>query len=304
MICIDKGDEMIKVLDKEFADKKDLYDYVQTLKDYDLVEYCGGESWKDNRSFKDFKLTHRDLHITKKHFNDLIYTLEHQVWPFCDTIFLEDMAEDDEHILDWCFHGERMGWKEGDEMWLVYNLGRDRFEIRKADHEKWTPLDKYIINNDLELRFKFGYTLLSEDSALSPSSKTVKYVQDIGVNSFPDRIELHFNSRSRNEDLTSIYQIFDYYANAKGNKEAACFFFICLNPMQKAVQKAIKENFSQFDMWRHYGLFKKDESEDMNKIYEDVLRYSHQLKFYQELDKALTAEELDNVVDEELNDEQ
>lgn len=269
-----KVDWPIEVCGHKIKDAQELYDYIQSLKDYDFVEYFGGERWKDDRSFKDFKLTHKDLHITKKHLDDLMYVLEHQVWPFCDTIFLQDRAEDDEHVLDWCFHGERMGWKAGDEYWLVFNWARQRLELRKANPKKWTPLDKYIINDDLELRFKLGYIYKGDK---------VKYLQDIGINSFPDRIEIHFNGTTKADSkFHSIMQIFDYYiekSDYNADLEHALKPFFDLDHIE--VQSAL-DKLPFYFAKRTYNLYNKDEKEDMQKVYDDVLRYSHQLKFYQD----------------------
>ena len=58
----------------------------------------------------------------------------------------------------------------------------------------------------------------------------------------------------------------------------------------------------QLDGIRHYNLYDENEKEDMQKIYDDVLRYSHQLKFFQEMDKNLTLEELNDKTEEENNE--
>ncbi len=289
----------IGIYDKEFNNKEELFNYIQSLKNYDYVEYCGGERWKPKRSFKDFKLTYEDLHITKSHFKEITYTLAHRVWPFCDTIFLSDVAEDDEHVLDWCFHGERMGWKTGDEYWLIYNLARERFEIRKADPEKWTPIDRFIINDQLELRFKLGYIAFDEkDDEL----EVEKYIQECGVNSFPDRIEIYFNSHTKksNPDFESISQVYDYYIKKNNNDEEITkkLFYHGFDAHYYDTRTALKR-FSQFDGMRLYNLYKEDEEEGMNKVYADVLTYSHQLKFYKEMDKDLSLEELNDCDDEE-----
>jgi hypothetical protein len=290
----------VYICDREFNDKKEIYDYVQTLKNYDYVEHCGGERWKDGRSFKDFKLTYEDLHIKKSHFNALTGTLDEEVWPFCDTVFLCDIAEDDEHVLDWCFHGERMGWKVGDEYWLVQNWARNRLELRKADPEKWTPLDKFIINDDLELRFKLGYIGYDEDD---DENEVERYVQEIGVNSFPDRIEIHFNSLTdkENPDFTDVSQIFDYYVKKNGSEEVTKLLYPGFNAHFYDTRNALKR-LSQLDGLRRYNLYDEGEHEDMQKVYDDVLRYSHQLKFYQEMDKGLSLKELNDKTEEENNE--
>ncbi len=267
------------------------YEYIQSLKNYDYVNYHGGEPWKPHRNFKEFKLTNKDLKITRKQFKDLKEMLE-SVWYFCDSIFLEDRAEEDDlHVFDYCFHGERMGWKEGDEYWLVFNRAVRRFEIRKADVNKWTPLDKFFINEDLELRFKLGYIIDNNDKYRfrHEDYKDVKYkfIQNFCVNSFPDRIELSFftGADDKDEECTSCYQILYYYMHFSPlykdgfNKELfddenneSISDLIILNELRKSC--------SCFDS-RYYNLYKEDEHEDMQKVYEDVLKYSHQLKFYQ-----------------------
>lgn len=302
-----KNEWPLTIGDREFKDKEEFLNYVQSLKNFDYVKYCGGEIWKDNRSFKDFKLTYQDLHITKRHFYSLIHIISGQVWPFCDTIFLCDDAENDEHILDWCFHGERIGWKAGDEFWLVYNWACERFEIRKADPEKWTPLDKYIINDDLELRFKFGYYIYQEKSIIpNDEIATIKYVQKLGINSFPDRIEINLNKFNLDEDLQDIHQIFRYYytfVNKKNKEVRHVISPFIVNRSHFELLEAIEKRLTQFDGFRHYNLYNKDEVEDMEKVYQNVLRYSHELKFYQKEDKNLTIEELNNCDDEREDNE-
>lgn len=275
-------DEKEKVIQKA-------YDYIQSLKNYDYVEYTGGEMWKPHRNFKDFKLTYKDLKIKKKEFDDLKRCME-SVWHFCDTIFIGDEAEEDNyHVLDYCFHGERMGWKSGDEYWLVFNFACERFEIRKADPEKWTPLDKIIVNDDLELRFKLGYVLKDESKFLflhkDYKKVKVKYIQDFGVNSFPDRIELHLhNMDERDQDLTSYSQILNYYIHKSPiykdgyNKELDEMVYSFHFEEDKAID-ILKNSF--FRGSRYYNLYNENEKEDMDKVYETFLKYSHQLKFFQ-----------------------
>lgn len=267
-----------------------IYDQIQSLKNFDYVFYCGGEYWKPHRTFNDFKLTHEDLKIEKDDFENLKESLEH-VWYFCDTIFLEDIAEEEDiHVLDYCFHGERMGWEVGDEYWLIYNFACKRLEIRKADTQKWTPLEKFFVNNDLELRFKIGYFVDNDPNNLKITHEDyentpIKYVQNFGVNSFPDRIEISLNSFG-DEDLTSIYQIFDYYIhrssfneNGYNNELDDVIYDLYFNE-NKMINK-LTENHFKYKKRKIYNLYVKNEVEDMNKIYEMVLKYSHQLKFYQ-----------------------
>ena len=277
--------------DKKFTQEEieKAYDYIQSLKNYDYVNYHGGEPWKPHRNFNDFKLTYKDLKIKKKEFEELKHCME-SVWYFCDTIFLGDNAEEDDlHVLDYCFHGERMNWKVGDEYWLVFNFACKRFEIRKADPNKWTPLEKTFVNDDLELRFKLGYVIYGEEENIllheDYKNVKVKYVQDFGVNSFPDRIELHIhNLDERDNDLSNHYQIFDYYIHKSSfckdgyNKELEDLVYSFHFKEDKALNIL---NNSFLRGVRHYGLYKKDEKEDMNKVYDMFLKYSHQLKFYQ-----------------------
>ena len=239
----------VYICDNEFNNREDLFNYIQSLKNYDFVEYCGGERWKPKRTLKDLKLTYEDLHITKTHFDEVFKVLKRQVWPFCDTIFLCDVAENDEHILDWCFHGERMSWKAGDEYWLVQNWARNRLEIRKADPEKWTPLAKYFINDDLELRFKLGYLGYDEND-----NEVERYVQEIGVNSFPDRIEIHFNSLSgkSNPDFTSISQVFDYYVKMNDNEEVTKLLYPGFNAHFYDTRNALKRFYIKVTRKRHH----------------------------------------------------
>jgi hypothetical protein len=269
-----------------------IYDHVQSLKNFDYVFYCGGEYWKPHRTFNDFKLTHEDLKIEKDDFENLKESLEH-VWYFCDTIFLEDIAEEENiHVLDYCFHGERMGWKVGDEYWLIYNFACNRLEIRKADTQKWTPLEKFFVNNDLELRFKIGYFVDNDPNNLKLTHEDyenvpIKYVQNFGVNSFPDRIEISLNGfGEEDEDLTSIYQIFDYYIhrssfneNGYNNELNDVIYDLYFN--ENKMIHELNENYFKYKKRKIYNLYVKNEVEDMNKIYEMVLKYSHQLKFYQ-----------------------
>lgn len=267
------------------------YQYIQSLKNYDYVDYFGGEMWKPHRKFKDFKLTYKDLKIKKKEFDELTDCME-SVWMFCDTIFLGDNAEEDDiHVLDYCFHGERIGWKEGDEYWLVCNFAFNRFEIRKADPNKWIPLEKMYVNKDLELRFKLGYIIEDDnDFRLNHDDyKNVKFkfIQTFGVNSFPDRIELqNIGLADEDNEYTNYHQILDYYIHKSSfckngfNKELFDFIYDGFHVNEYLILKRLHNN-ARFKACRTYNLFKENEQEDMNKVYETFLKYSHQLKFYQ-----------------------
>ena len=280
--------EKVKYSEEEL---KEAYDYIQSLKNYDYVDYCGGEMWKPHRSFKDFKLTYKDLKIKKKEFEELKHTME-SVWHFCDTIFLGDNAEEDDiHVLDYCFHGERINWKAGDEYWLVFNFAFKRFEIRKADPKKWTPLEKMYVNNDLELRFKLGYIIEDDDKLRldneSYKDKNVRYkfVKEFGVNSFPDRIEIHINGlNDEDNELTNYYQILDYYMHFSSFCKDGCNeeLFDIISDFHFQEYLALEKLNNSFKFkWRTYNLYDKNEKEDMQKVYDTFLKYSHQLKFYQ-----------------------
>lgn len=264
--------------------------FILNVRNCENIQYGGSEFWKRNRTFKGFPYTAKDLQISQKHFQQL-KTLQRQVWLFCDTIIMNNI-QGTEHILDYSMHGQRMGWKVGDEYWLVFNIMYNRLEIRKADPSKWDPLQKYIIDDKLQIHLTLAYLQLPRKNSplyvfFNKQKWKIKYIDVISINSFPDRIEINLNCLAKNQP-ESIENIFDYYRLYSSfqkdiiqNNISNLYEQLYNDDLQKQIAQIKKE----FSGRKIYKLFNQNEKQDPEYYWNIFLKYNHQLKFWQDMYK-------------------
>lgn len=267
----------------------------KSMKDFDPVEYFGGEQWKPHRRFENFKLTAKDLSIPEDIFEDLKHFQE-EAWMFCDTIIMENNAERGYHILDYALHGERLGWKKGDEYWLVINCAcKGRLELRKADPEKWTPLEKFYVDKNLNIKLRI-YTMPTLFSLIFSKRKSLNSrkltVKKLGINSFPDRIELMPHDENANlEDIVQYYYHHSSFKYFENNFNLPNYYGNLLN--NKDIQKELKEFANAGGYYRHYNLYNENEIEDPEYYKNIFVKYCHDLHYRQKhIDKFISIEDV------------
>ena len=258
------------------------YDF-KTVKDFDPVEYCGGEMWKPHRKFSNFNLTAKDLGISQKMFQDF-RNFQESAWAFCDTIILENHAEYGYHILDYALHGERMNWKVGDEYWLVINCAcnKSRLELRKADPNKWTPLEKFYVNKHLDIRLKI-YALPSLYSLIFSNRKRSlrkKIIKQLGINSYPDRIELFVRDENSVADIINYYARYSSFKYKENNFYLNEYFFNLISNEKYHLEL---QNYAKiYGFNRYYKLFNENDKNENPEIYKNIfVKYCHDLHYRQ-----------------------
>lgn len=265
--------------EQEIKKITEIYNDVQSRKNCDFVEYRGCQPWKPNRNFNQFKLNCEDLKISLEDFNELKHIIE-QAWKFCDTLLIYSAQENNQFVLDYCLIGQRMNWSVGDQYWLVYNMAKLRFEIRKADLKKWTPLAKMFVDDNLQLRFKLSYLKSHEidDNFINVDLYESCDFTQISINSFPDRIELHILNKQ--PYFKSHSQILDYYFYCspmyknKKNRRAISDLSFTKRWQLRCLTDCIKDSYLDI---RRYNVC--DESkQDMQLVYNNFIKYSHELK--------------------------
>lgn len=252
------------------------YDF-KSLKDFDPVSYFGGEMWKPYRKFEKFKLSAKELGIPEKMFDDLKHFQE-EAWMFCDTVILENHAENGYHYLDYALHGERLNWKKGDEYWLVVNCAcKGRLELRKADPEKWTPLEKFYVDKNLNIKLKLCaipslYNMLFSKNKPHSSGKHI--IKVLGINSFPDRIELMPHEEYGVEEIINYYNHYSSF-NYKNIDLNTYFKELIYN---EKIQKELKT----VNYYRHYGLENENDKNEDPEIYKNIfIKHCHDLHYRQ-----------------------
>lgn len=255
-----------------------IYNDIQSRKNCDFVEYRGCQMWKPHRSFEHFKLSCEDLKISNKDFSKLKNIIE-QSWKFCDTLLIYNVQENNQFVLDYCLIGQRMNWNVGDQYWLVYNMAKFRFEIRKADNKKWTPLSKIFIDDNLQLKFKFSYFKYHDidDFETADLYQSCDFTQ-ISVNSFPDRIELHILNnqpyfKSNSQILDYYFYCSPLYKNKKNCKAIKDLSFSKRLQIQ-FLTNDIKDSFLDD---RRYNIYDEN-MQNMQLVYDNFIKYSHELK--------------------------
>jgi len=283
---------------KNINDLKEKIEYsFKSMKDFDPVDCSEAELWKPHRKFEKIKLCAEDLNLPKNVFEFLAENQE-LAWMYCNTINMESHSERGYHYIDYALHGERLNWKKGDEYWLVVNCAIDggRLELRKPDPNKWTPLEKYYVDKNLNIKIKLYaendfFTIFFNSKG--KYTKNRKLVKNLGVISYPDRIELTLINEDINQIIDYFYKFSSFKYKEKNFKLRAYFYNLLNNDLIKEELKKYKNNVG-FN--RTYNLYNKNDKNENVENYKQIFLKSHEVLYRQKHIENFSKEYLENTV--------
>lgn len=283
---------------KNINDLKEKIEYsFKTMKDFDPVECTGEELWKPHRKIEKTNLNAEKLNMPENVFN-LLVEFQESAWMFCNTIILENHSKRGYHYIDYALHGERLNWKKGDEYWLVVNcaINGGRLELRKPDYNKWTPLEKYYVDKNLNIKIKLyaEYDFLMMLFKPKKYARTHNLIKTLSISSYPDRIELFPTDGTAIEQIISYFYKNSSFKYKENNFNLKEYFFNLLNNNKiKEELNKYKENIG-FD--RKYYLYNKNDKNENIEKYKNIFLKSHELLYNQKNIEKFSKDYLNNLV--------